>query len=925
MQGIGDRSPFGVGDKKLAQQASAHAPLDPVPQWGIEGDDLDQVQELLWQAFHSVAKRRNPKVLRLLEQKDPPQGTPGNSELQAIGIWFQLLAIAEENAAMRARRRLEREGGPDALVGSFANVMKDVAAMGGEAETVSATLASALVMPTLTAHPTEAKRVTVLKIHRRIYRLLTELEQDRWTPRERSLLVQSLRREIDLLWLTGELRLERPGVEQEVAWGLHFFSEVLFEATPQLLERCEAALARHYPERPPRQTMLLRFGSWIGGDRDGNPNVTVEITRLALTAARDLALSHLLQELEQLADLLSLSTAVVQPPRAFQERLDRLLIQSGKQKEIRARNPNEAFRQFFTACAYRLRPLLQRGLGDIPPASYRSPRELAEDLALAERSLHDLGAHDLASSLVRPLRWQVETFGFRTVSLDLRQNTTVINRSLAEIWKRLGVTEVEVGSQDWSRTLREVLRQAPPEMPERAALSAETAETLQLFRLIAEIYAGPDPDAIGAFVLSMTHSADDVLAALVLAHYAGLSPGHEGPQAIPLPIVPLFETIDDLRAAPKILRELVEVPTAKHSLYSRGNRLEVMLGYSDSNKDGGFLCAQWEVAKAQKSLLVAGKAAGLTIRFFHGRGGSVSRGGAPTGRAIAAQPAGTVAGQLRITEQGEVVSAKFANRGTALYNLELLTASVLAHSLKSEREAADPPEFAEALEALSGVSQARFRTLVELPGMLGYFTEASPVEELARLKMGSRPTRRFGAASLSDLRAIPWVFAWSQNRHLITGWYGVGTALDNFLRVRGGEGRQLLQQMFETSRLFRLILDEAEKTLCLANMEIAETYAELVTERAEAEEILGRIRLEHDLSRRLLADLTGDSVVGTRFPAYLRRLEARLPLIDQANRWQVSLLKDWRRRDPDAGEDQRILEPMMLSMNCIAGGLGWVG
>ncbi len=910
-------------------QEKAGIPLDPVPQWGIEGDDLDQVQALLWQAFHAVATRRNPTVLSLLEQREQPAETgrsaPRNGDLQAIGIWFQLLAIAEENAAMRARRRLEKDGGPDALVGSFAAVMKDIAALDVQADEVAASMASALVMPTLTAHPTEAKRVTVLKIHRRIYRLLTELEQSRWTPRERDLLAQALRREIDLLWLTGELRLERPGVEQEVAWGLHFFSEVLFEATPQLLERSEAALARHFPERPPRQSMVLRFGSWIGGDRDGNPNVTVETTRFALTAARDLALQHLLDRLGQLTELLSLSTEVVAPPKAFRERLDRLLLQSGKAREIRNRNPNEPFRQFFIACAIRLKPLLQSRLGEILPATYRSPRELAEDLALAERSLHDLGARDLAISLVRPLRWEVETFGFRTVSLDLRQNTTVINRSLAEVWKTLGITEAEIASDDWSRALRDALRSQAATLPERSALSGETRETLALFALIAEVYAGPDPDAIGAFVLSMTHSADDLLAAMVLAHYAGLSPGHEGPQAIPLPIVPLFETIEDLRAAPKILRSLVEVPTAKHSLHVRGNRLEAMLGYSDSNKDGGFLCAQWEVAKAQKSLLAAAKAVGLSVRFFHGRGGSVSRGGAPTGRAIAAQPAGTVAGQLRITEQGEVVSAKFANRGTALYNLELLTASVFAHSLKSEREIADPPEYGEALEALSGVSQARFRTLVELPGMLGYFTEASPVEELARLKMGSRPTRRFGASSLSDLRAIPWVFAWSQNRHLITGWYGVGTALENFTRVRGPEGRALLQQMFRTSRLFRLILDEAEKTLCLADMEIAAGYAELVSDRAAAEDILNRISREHALSLQAIAEISGEARPGQRFPAYLRRLEARLPLIDQANRWQVSLLHAWRRRDPDAGEDKKILEPMMLSMNCIAGGLGWVG
>ncbi len=907
------------------EKSKAASRLEPVPQWGLEGDDLDQVTGQLWQAFHSVAVRRNPKVIALLEGRNGSESPFSIGDLQATGIWFQLLSIGEENAAMRARRRIERDGGPDAVIGSLSQVLKDVAAAGAEAPEVADLIATADVQPTLTAHPTEAKRVTVLKIHRRIYRLLIQLEQSRWTARERAVLQESLRSEIDLLWLTGELRLERPSVEQEIAWGLHFFSEVLFESVPQLLQRGEAAVARHFPEKARSFPPLLRFGCWIGGDRDGNPNVTAATTRYALTAARDLALSQIHGQLLELAESLSVSARIANVPKSFQTGLSRLLTRSGAAKEIQARNPNEPFRQFFTASARRL--AAQQGLapGERAPSSYRDPRDLVEDLRLAEQALHELGAHELAASQVRPLRWQVETFGFRTVSLDLRQNATVINRSLAEIW-RVGQEDApEPDTKAWSQSLRAALRQAPAELPEPALLSEETRETLRLFELVREVYGGHDPDAIGAFILSMTRSADDLLAAMVLAHYAGLSPGHEGTQAISLPVVPLFETIEDLRAAPAILKDLAAVPTMRHSLHARGDLLEVMLGYSDSNKDGGFLCAQWEVSKAQKSLVAAAKAAGLKIRFFHGRGGSVSRGGAPTGRAIAAQPAGTVAGRMRITEQGEVVSSKFANRGTALYNLELLTASVIAHSLKSEREAADPPEFGEAMEALAGISQAAFRTLIEHPGMLDYFQGASPVEELARLRMGSRPTRRFGASSLGDLRAIPWVFAWSQNRHLITGWYGVGTALETFQRVRGPEGKTLLREMFQNSRMFRLILDEAEKTLCLADMELAEAYAGLVPERSAAEQIFAKISQEQARTISALAEITEETRLGVRFPAYLRRLEARLPLIDQANRLQVSLLRDWRGTAQDPKDQERILVPLMLSMNCIAGGLGWVG
>jgi len=899
-----------------------------VPPWGLEGSDMDRVSERLWAAFQAVAAQRHPRILALLEGDGEVLGDklPEISDLQAIGIWFQLLAIAEENAAMRARRRLETSGGADSLIGSLANVLKLSAAAGAEPEEAAELLLCAEVRPTITAHPTEVRRVTVLKIHRRIYRLLTELEQNRWSPSERRILDARLRSEIDLLWLTGELRASKPTVEQEVAWGLHFFSEVLFDAVPRLLERCEQAMARHFPERAIAIPALLRFGSWIGGDRDGNPNVTAETTRLALTRSRALALAHLHARLDDVAAHLSVSTRGQVFPEEFLERLERLLEESGAAAAIRERNPGEPLRQFLSACARRLEVLSRLGPNDRAGSSYRSPAGLAEDLRLAERTLHAMGARDLALRVLRPLRWEVESFGFHTVRLDLRQNSTVINRVLAEFWSLMPGDAPEAGTPGWSAALRQALTRPAPSLPGLTHLSEESREILQLFRLVSEVYDSNDPEAIGAFILSMTRSADDLLAVLVLAHYAGLSTGRDGLQEFALPVVPLFETIEDLRAAPHILDDFVAVPSVRHSVKAAwGGRLEVMLGYSDSNKDGGFFTAQWEVSKAQKSLLTAAEKRGIPVRFFHGRGGSVSRGGAPTGRAIAAQPAGTVAGSLRVTEQGEVVSSKFANRGTALYNLELLTASVIAHSLLSPRETADPAEYLEAMECLARLSQVAFRELIELPGMLDYFHAASPVEELARLKVGSRPVRRFGVRNLEDLRAIPWVFAWSQNRHLITGWYGVGTALECFRREEGKAGTALLRDMFQRSRLFHLIMDEAEKALLLANMEIAESYAALVPDRPAAEAILARVGDEHARTLAGIQGITEEARLAERFPGYLQRLEARLPLIDHANRWQVALLKEWRARSEGSEEDPKILDPLMLSMSCVAAGLGWVG
>ena len=336
-----------------------------------------------------------------------------------------------------------------------------------------------------------------------------------------------------------------------------------------------------------------------------------------------------------------------------------------------------------------------------------------------------------------------------------------------------------------------------------------------MFALVADMRSRLDREAFGSFILSMTHSVADVLGAYVLAKEGGLYLDEAGLELCTLPIVPLFETIPDLRAAPVIMRELLRVPVVRRSTRWQGNVQEVMIGYSDSNKDGGFMSSNWELAKAQSKLTRLGEELGVAIAFFHGRGGSVSRGGAPTGHAIAAQPAGSIRGRFRVTEQGEVVSFKYANRGTASYQMELLASSVFAHALKSEREDALVPraEFDDALEALSGASLAAYGKFIADPDLVAYFQAASPLEEISLLNIGSRPARRFGARSLADLRAIPWVFAWAQNRHAITGWYGVGSGLTSFIEVRGERGLQLLHRMFEDSRLFRLILDEVEKTL----------------------------------------------------------------------------------------------------------------
>lgn len=897
---------------------------------------LDRVGEdtvdLLHGLLADVIKQHAPGVRGVLASDTEGEWPLGADDriaaLQAIGIWLQLLNIAEEHNAMRQRRTIEISGGPDAVEGSLSRAIAKSAAQGTDAESLSALLLRLDVGPTITAHPTEAKRVTVLEIHRRIYLKLVDLEVQRWTPRERRQYIRDLRNEIDLLWMTGELRLERPTLEQEVAWGLHFFRDILFDATPQLYGQLEHAIARHYPEDSIAFPAFLRFFSWIGGDRDGNPSVSWTVTRDALEENRRAALDHYRRKVDRLIPLLSISDTIMEMPAVLKQRLARSLAAVDGGAAIAARNPGEVFRQYLSAIQKRLEATRDRSSS--PHAPYGSPRELAEDLLVLESALDRLNAPRVAAATVRPLRWQVETFGFRTVSLDIRQNAAVINQVVREILlATAGEADaaLDIGSAEWSSALRRALnaQRPPPAVPDE--LSDTARETLNLFRLIGDVETSADPHAVGAFILSMTTSADDLLAAYLLARVARLHVGGDETGPLALRIVPLFETIDDLRRAPGILETALAVPLVRRSIRSQDNTLEIMLGYSDSNKDGGYFCSTWELIKAQQKLVTRGRSLGIAVRFFHGRGGSVSRGGAPTGRAIAAQPDGTIDGRMRLTEQGEVVSSKYANRGTALYQVELLTASVIAHSLRDRaphrRERA--PEFEEALEAISGLSQVAYAALLSQPGFLDYFQAASPVEELALLKIGSRPARRFGASSLADLRAIPWVFAWSQNRHLITGWYGIGTALQSFRSVRGVEGERLLARMFDHAPVFRLIVDEVEKTLYQTDMDMASRYAGLVHGEAVPAAILDRIRTEYARTCEQVALLTGDRDIASRFPMFRQRTDRVSGLVAKTNRWQVDLLRAFRAM-PDTDPDrERVTVPLLMSMNCIANGLGWTG
>ena len=899
----------------------------------MSDEDLARTAGLLHDCFRDVIRTHQPEIERALAgERLDPQAPPElvARAIQAQGMWFQLLSIAEQNAAMRQRRQSEVARGYDQLRGTFAQVVSAAARGGVAADDMRAVVANLRVRPVITAHPTEAKRVTVLEKHRRIYRRLVDLEAPRWTPRERSALVENLRTEIELLWLTGELRLEKPTVEQELAWGLYFVHENLFEVVPELVDKLERALRQAYPTEHWQVAPFFQFGSWIGGDRDGNPFVTNDVTRRALFQNRIASLRRYRQQLADLLRALSVTERAAPIAPEFREALARELAASGDAERIQQRNRGEVYRQLVTCMLRKLDATLtsaERRETAPETAAYRTADELIADLRTLEDGLVAARGERAADLLVRPVRREVEAFRFSTFRLDVRDNSPRVNGALAALWRaRNSGDPPSPASREWRTWLQNELARPLRPPADRPAPPPEALETIGLFRLIHEVRECLDREAVGTFILSMTHDVADILGVYLLAKEAGLFADAAGVESCTLPIVPLFESIDDLRRAPEIVRDLLQVPLVRRTVRAQGGVFEVMIGYSDSNKDGGFLASNWELAKAQLRLTRLGRECGVPIAFFHGRGGSVSRGGAPTGRAIAAQPAGSIQGRLRLTEQGEVVSFKYANRGTAAYQTELLAASVLEHSLKSEREQALVPtaEFDEAMEALSGAAHAAYRRLVEHPRLVDYFQAASPVEEIALLNIGSRPARRTGIRTLADLRAIPWVFAWTQNRHFIPGWYGLGTGLATFLDVRGSRGEALLQRMFSDFRLFRLIMDEVEKTLAYVDLDLARGYAELVADPWLRQEIFSLVTDEYYRTVAVVRRLTGCTTLAERFPQFRQRLANRLPTLNQVNRQQIELLRRYRTAGAEKPpEDQ--LAALLLSINCIAAGFGTTG
>ncbi|MBX3563148.1 MAG: phosphoenolpyruvate carboxylase [Sphingomonas sp.] len=806
--------------------------------------------------------------------------------------------------SMLANLAEDRQGVAAEADADMAGALARLEAEGIGHDAVMRLLEHALIVPVLTAHPTEVRRKSMIDHKNRIAELMALKDMDLSETRDGDLIDEAIARQIALLWQTRVLRREKLGVADEVEIALSYLRDVFLPVMPTLYARWDRALGERVPN-------FLRAGSWIGGDRDGNPFVTAESMRLAFAKSAEAVLGYYMDAVHALGAELSISTEHVMVSDALLALADA----SGDDARSRA---DEPYRRALSGIYARLSATHETLTGKPAPrpapltgAPYATPSELREDLVVVAHALAGEGEGPLATggALGRLIR-AVETFGFHLATLDMRQNSAVHERVVGELLKAGGVCEDYLVLDEEVRValLRKELESPRLLTSPYADYSEETATELAVVREAAASHRKYGRACIAHYIVSMAQSVSDLLEVHLLLKEAGLYiPGDE-PRADVMAI-PLFETIADLEGAPAIMEAWLAIPEVAHIAAARGHQ-EVMIGYSDSNKDGGYLTSTWQLSRGSTALRPVFEKAHLGMQLFHGRGGAVGRGGGSSFAAILAQPKGTVQGRIRITEQGEVIAAKYGTRESAMTNLEAMTSATLLASLEPEKLGkADATRFAAAMDRLSDSAFKAYRGLVyETEGFRQFFRQATPIAEIAGLKIGSRPASRKKSDAIEDLRAIPWVFSWAQARIMLPGWYGVGAAFEAF------EDKGLLREMAGAWPLFASTLANMEQVLAKSDMEIAGHYAALVEDAALRDSIFGRIKQGWQATHDGLLQVTRQTRLLERHPALETSIRLRLPYIEPLNLLQIELMKRHR-----AGEDDpRIGEGILLSINAIA-------
>jgi phosphoenolpyruvate carboxylase len=871
----------------------------------------EDLRQLSIERREAAAKGDSARAAQLLKQQmarvaelDLPDGY---QLTRAFAYYFELINLAETNHRKRRRTSMQMRSdggapGAESAVqrGSFRGTLRAMRQAGIDADAAFAFTERVHITPVFTAHPTEVARRSVLYKRRRLSALLEELDRIPLPDPELERLQSAVAAEITALWQTDEVRARRPSVSDEVKMGLDYYHASIFATVPALYAELASAFALEYGRQlsPAEMPLMLSFGSWIGGDRDGNPFVTQEVTISAIAGAREHILAFYRKQVQSLFDLLTSSVHQVDTSVALRRRLEGYLAEaSHAAPEMKERYALEQYRRFLLCIQRRLDGDAENG-GGLQP--YQDADEFRDDLLLVRASLAENRGERIAAELVDPLLLQLRTFGLHLHTLDVRQHARRHELAVREVSAAAGCAAADGKAAE--------------------ALHPESEDVLDTLRTIARLQQGPYRESIRQYVISGAASVEDVLRVVGLARIAGVQvEGGKGLHGL-MP-VPLFESIEDLQRAPEICRELWSLPEYRKLLASWNKVQELMLGYSDSNKDGGMLTSTWEIYRAHRALHQVARECDVHLRLFHGRGGTVGRGGGPTHRSIYAQPFDAFEGQLRITEQGEVLSFKYGDVVLAERNLELMLAASLDALARPNDRLDDgrlsgrtEPAWETAMNTLSEESFAFYREhVVEDSEVLEYFEQATPVAELENVRIGSRPSRRSGKPSLADLRAIPWVFGWTQSRHQLPAWFGVGYALTRFAE----KDLPLLRTMMARFPLFIDLVRNVEMALAKSDFGIAKLYSELVSDKPLRERVYGKLKQEFDRTEQAVLLVTGQKALLESNPVLARSIRLRNPYVDPMSLIQVELLR--RKRN---GEDSDALNRALgATINGISAGL----
>ncbi len=901
------------------------------------GEEVFDAVETLRTGFIGLRKRessrKRARLMQLIEQLDPDQLT---HVIRAFSIYFSLINQTEEEFHHLQRRRQLLKG-QQLWKGSFDETLSDLLQEGVSKEELQTLLNQLAYMPVMTAHPTEARRRTIMEGLRRVFEYEEKLDDPRLSHSEKEEAIRDLEGQIQILWNTDEIRAHKPTVEDEINQGLYYYQNSLFNAVPRLYRNLERHIRKIYLDGAPtlediEVPSFLRFGSWIGGDRDGNPYVTPATTESAVRIYARTILEEYLRRVESLTHILTHSSNLADLPQPFVEQTlhDEEFCKSVQCDQLE-RFENEPYRRRLFVIHHRLNlnlEILNRRIAghnvDNRIPGYESAEAFHRDLRLIFDALVSHGDLRTARGELLDLIRLVETFGFHLLHLDIRQESTRHTEAVADLLSSGDSTIDYPGLDEGERIelLAQAIEQDRPLNLQKGKLKPETLETLEVFDVIYRMREEVGKEAFGHYVISMTHQASHLLEVLLLARQAGLVGRDRNGRFCHLQVTPLFETIDDLDRLQPVLTRLFENKTYREVLTQSGNLQEVMLGYSDSCKDGGIVSSSWHLYKAQQQVVALADQHKIECRLFHGRGGTIGRGGGPTHDSILSQPAGTVHGQIKFTEQGEVLYYKYANEETALYELTMGVTGLMKASRGLIRKAStEQAAHRKIMEQLSQLGEESYRNLIDhTPGLLDYFYEATPVMEIGLLNLGSRPSHRSkGDRSKSSIRAIPWVFGWAQSRHTLPAWFGIGTALEQW---REGQPKRLqqLQKMAQEWPYFSALLSNTQMALYKGDMEIAREYSQLAEDRESAERIYGMILQEFEKTRQQVLEIVGQDELIEDNPSLMLSLMRRNPYLDPLNHIQIILHKRFISSESE-GEREQWMQPLLRTINAISNGM----